>query len=69
MKVLEVDLKRKRVGLSMRLTDEVRQGDADHPRQQRSPRETPVRKPKPAREQIREKGGTAMTAAFAKLRS
>ena len=67
--MLEVDLKRKRVGLSMRLTDEVRRGDGDHPGQQRAQRETPVRKPKPAREQTREKGGTAMSAAFAKLRS
>ena len=69
VKVLEIDLKRKRVGLSMRLTDEVRRGGDDHPGQQRPAREAPVRKSKPAREPAREKGGTAMTAAFAKLRS
>ena len=69
VKVLEVDLKRKRVGLSMRLTDEVRRDEGDHAGRQRPQREAPVRKPKPAREQTREKGGTAMSAAFAKLRS
>ncbi len=69
VKVLEVDLKRKRVGLSMRLTDEVRRGEGDRPRQQHSQREAPARKPKPAREQSSEKGGTVMSAAFAKLRS
>ena len=70
VKVLEIDLKRKRVGLSMRLTDEVRRGGDDRPGQQRPAREAPMhKKPKPAREQAREKGGTAMTAAFAKLRS
>ncbi len=70
VKVLEIDLKRKRVGLSMRLTDEVRRGGDDRPGQQRPARGAPMRKkPKPAREQAQEKGGTAMTAAFAKLRS
>ena len=69
VKVLEIDLKRKRVGLSMRLTDEVRRGGDDHPGQQRPAREAPVRKSKPAREPTRQKGGTAMSAAFAKLRS
>ncbi|MCF6210864.1 MAG: RNA-binding transcriptional accessory protein [Gammaproteobacteria bacterium] len=70
VKVLEVDLKRKRVGLSMRLTDEVRRSGDDRPGQQRPAREAPMhKKPQPAREQTRQKGGTAMLAAFAKLRS
>lgn len=67
VKVLAVDLERKRVGLSMRLTDEIRQGEGDRPGRPR--REAPARKPKPTRAQAREKGGTAMSAAFARLRS
>lgn len=70
VKVLEVDLKHKRVGLSMRLTDEARRSGGDRPGQQRPAREAPMhKKPKPAREQTRQKGGTAMSAAFAKLHS
>ncbi len=65
VKVLEVDLKRKRVGLSMRLTDEVRRGEAGERRQSRPQRSAPARQQKPAKAPQ----GTAMSAAFAKLRS
>ena len=67
VKVLEVDLPRKRVGLSMRLTDEAKRrksGEAGEKRPGRRGQPRQQQK-KPAREQ----GVTAMSAAFAKLRS
>ena len=61
VKVLEVDLKRRRISLTMRLSDQSR----DHASQQ------PVGQPfkgKGRRSEAKPRGETAMAAAFAKLR-
>ena len=64
VKVLEVDLPRKRIALTMRLADEVRKVGADV-----APRQAPPRaaKPPPRRAETAPTGG-AMAAAFARLK-
>lgn len=65
VKVMEVDLKRKRIGLTMRLTDDVREAAAERPRGgERRPKGG---KPKAERQQA-PAGNTAMADAFAKLK-
>lgn len=64
VKVMEVDLNRKRVGLSMRLTDNPGEAAADRPKGERRPQG----KPKRERRSEGPVGNTAMAEAFAKLK-
>ncbi len=63
VKVLEVDAKRKRIALTMRLTDTAADNRRDAPRETRSPAKMPARNaPQPT-------VNSAMASAFAKLKS
>lgn len=62
VKVLEVDAKRKRIALTMRLTDTAASSNRDAPRETRSPAKIPQRGNQPLVE-------NAMASAFAKLKS
>jgi uncharacterized protein len=63
VKVLEVDAKRKRIALTMRLTDSAADSRRDAPRETRSPAKMPARSaPQPT-------VNSAMASAFAKLKS
>ncbi len=67
VKVLEVDTDRKRISLSMRLTDEAERKAADKPREKRRPAKQAAHN-KPGAQQ-KPAGNNAMAAAFAKLKS
>ena len=62
VKVLEVDAKRKRIALTMRLTDTAASTNRDAPRESRSPAKMPARGAPPAAK------NSAMASAFAKLK-
>jgi uncharacterized protein len=62
VKVLEVDAKRKRIALTMRLTDSAASSNRDAPRETRSPAKIPNRNNQPVVE-------NAMASAFAKLKN
>jgi uncharacterized protein len=62
VKVLEVDAKRKRIALTMRLTDTAASSNRDAPRETRSPAKMPNRNTPPAAI------NSAMASAFAKLK-
>ncbi len=62
VKVLEVDAKRKRIALTMRLTDTAAASNRDAPREARSPAKIPQRNNLPVVE-------NAMASAFAKLKN
>ncbi|MEQ1557256.1 MAG: helix-hairpin-helix domain-containing protein, partial [Gallionella sp.] len=62
VKVLEVDAKRKRIALTMRLTDTAAASNRDAPREARSPAKIPQRNNQPVVE-------NAMASAFAKLKN
>jgi len=62
VKVLEVDAKRKRIALTLRLTDTAASSNRDAPREARSPAKMPNRNNQPVVE-------NAMASAFAKLKN
>lgn len=72
VKVLEVDIKRQRIALTMRLMDSAPDASsaARAPREQRSQRnDAPKRPQQPAQQSKTPTGNSAMAAAFAKLKS
>ena len=68
VKVMQVDIARKRIGLSMRLDDELERGDAKGERTNSKPRERSAQTHKRSSGQQSSEPQTAMAAAFAKLK-
>jgi uncharacterized protein len=68
VKVLEVDLKRKRIGLTMRLTDDSREHDGDKPAASRSKPKNKKQQKQPSKTQAPAGGMGALAEAFARAK-